>query len=476
MHLTRRTFFPAASAALLFQPQVFAATENWRITQMTATDGSIYWQTEGWVDVPAFREQRDAKFKIAFVRISFSEPAPKPKRSAHLVLAGGPGESGVSLVTNLAKRAGKAAFDLFGGDIVGMDQRGTGRSSPNLAVNLKYDLPLNEPGSVDAWRAPMSETVILAKAKIKAQDIELSAFNSVESAWDIDAVRRELGYDTFTVWGRSYGSHLALAYLRQCPAAVTKLVLIGPEGPDHTWKLPSQFDAALFTLARKAGYPSLEKDIRTVLSRLAASPVTVPIAATPATLATNVTIGTFDVQLLTAQAMGDSRSLVAIPAAYARMLRGEFDQIGQLAFMYRRALSLQNAMKPAMDIMSGASKERLARIDAEASQSILGNAAGFPDYQMQDVWKLPDLGDAFRAPVVSDIPVLILAGDLDPRTPIQNARDIAPDLSKCKIVEVLNASHNFDVFGLAPVRAAIKTFLAGLDVPSQLTLSALNFP
>jgi pimeloyl-ACP methyl ester carboxylesterase len=98
----------------------------------------------------------------------------------------------------------------------------------------------------------MSGTAANVAADFRARGIRLEAYNTRESADDVDAVRRAFGYKAITVWGRSYGSHLALAVLRQHPDAVERLILVGPEGPDHTWKLPSHVDAVLRRLDERA--------------------------------------------------------------------------------------------------------------------------------------------------------------------------------------------------------------------------------
>ena len=71
------------------------------------------------------------------------------------------------------------------------------------------------------------------------------------------------------------------------------------------------------------------------------------------------------------------------------------------------------------------------------------------------------LDDEFRRPVRSDVPTLILVGDLDPRTPTENAHEIASTLSRAQVITLENATHQFDLFGSAPMRALLQRFLRG---------------
>ena len=77
-------------------------------------------------------------------------------------------------------------------------------------------------------------------------------------------------------------------------------------------------------------------------------------------------------------------------------------------------------MKPMMKISSGATAARRARITLESPKAVLGDAMNFPGMYVDAAWPAADLGDSFRAPVRSDVPTLILVGDLDARTPVEN--------------------------------------------------------
>jgi pimeloyl-ACP methyl ester carboxylesterase len=91
-------------------------------------------------------------------------------------------------------------------------------------------------------------------------------------------------------------------------------------------------------------------------------------------------------------------------------------------------------------------------------------------------WAAQDLGDDFRAPVTSTAPVLILVGDLDPRTPIENGREIVRTLPNGRLVVVENSSHQFDVFGSVPIRTVLGQFLSGAAITATpLTLPPLPF-
>ena len=411
---------------------------------------------------------------LAVVRVR--RPGAQPGRSAHVVLAGGPGDSGVSLVTGLVRQGGASIWELFDGDIIGIDQRGTGRSRPLLTTTALYQLPLDRPGSAEEWLPRVLAVNRAVADGFRKQGVHLEAYNTQESADDIDAVRRALGYERLTLWGRSYGTHLALATLARHPALVSRLVLISPEGPDHTWKLPSEVDAVLERLEDR-GAPGLTANIRSVLSRLRESPVTVTITHPLTGADASVTLGAFDVQWLTADALGDPRLVATVPAAFEQMAAGRFESFAQVAAVRRSRAGVQSAMKQMMDLSSGASPERRERIEREAAGALLGNAINFPGMFLADAWApVRDLGSPFRRPVQSSVPVLIVTGDLDPRTPVRNAREIAATLPAARVVVLENATHQFDLFGSPRLREVIVAFFRGEKVPDAISFPPLIRP
>ena len=95
---------------------------------------------------------------------------------------------------------------------------------------------------------------------------------------------------------------------------------------------------------------------------------------------------------------------------------------------------------------------------------------------LREAWGSPDLGDDFRQPVTSTVPVLILVGDLDMRTPVENGREILRTLPNGRLVVVENASHQFDVFGSDAIRAVLGQFLRGGPIETdRITLPPLPF-
>ena len=126
------------------------------------------------------------------------------------------------------------------------------------------------------------------------------------------------------------------------------------------------------------------------------------------------------------------------------------------------------------DGASGVSPARAATIRAQASSARLRDAMNFPFPDIDRTWRMRDLGEAFRAPVRSDVPTLFVAGTLDGITPVSQARDVLAGFSQGRLLVVENGGHTSQL--RAPgVPTAIATFLGGGVPPATARLAPVSF-
>src|SRR5262249_14203289 len=139
----------------------------------------------------------------------------RPRAIPLFDVAGGPG----------VPSSGAAGFYATDGkvhrrhrDVVLLDQRGTGESSPLRCPELELPDPgtsMYPPDAVRRCRRTLEKHADLAQ------------YTTANAAADLDAVRAALGYDQIDLFGLSYGSRLSLEYIRRYPARVHAAILIG---------------------------------------------------------------------------------------------------------------------------------------------------------------------------------------------------------------------------------------------------------
>lgn len=416
----------------------------------------------------------DETIELAFVRFASTAPDAGPPI---VYLAGGPGGSGTGAARG-------TRFDLFMalrevGDVVAFDQRGTGLSEALPDCPARWTLPLDEP----ATRERMVE-VSLANARDcvaywEREGVDLAAYNTRESADDLDALREVLGAEQIHLWGISYGTHLALAAIKRHPERIRRAVLAGVEGPDHTIKRPSDQQALLEEIDRlvrgnaeiRDHLPSVLDALEAVLDRLERQPAMVELAD-----GETVAVGAFDVQRIVAAFLRGPESFASLPAMLYAMQGGDFTTVAYLTRQINRSGGLA-AMPAAMDAASGASADRRALLACERGETLLGDAINIPYPDLADALGVPDLGPAFRAPVQSDVPVLLISGTLDGRTPPRNAEEVRAGLPNSAHLVIEGAGHSDPLFLSSPrIGEVIAGFFRGEPVGDEtITLPPVRF-
>lgn len=373
-----------------------AASERGKVTlepyAFRAPDGRKLDAELGRLEVPENRMKTDTRLiELVFVRFKSTAERPGPPI---VYLAGGPGGSGI----NLARGARFPVFDAMRevGDVIVLDQRGAGRSTPLLACQQHWNFPLDQPGDPAAFLRMALERCRECAEHCERQGVDLAGYNTNESADDLEDLRRALNAEKINLLAGSYGTHLALATIRRHESSIHRAVLAGVEGPDHTLKLPSYGQSILEKIDRlvKAD-PELSQRIpdflalmKQVLERLDRQPLTVGVNDLQAGKQVQVTVGKFDLQYMTAQSLGSRHAMRMLPKLFEAMSNGDFSSLARASIQMRRE-PIGSAMAFMMDCASGASPERLARIEREAGKCLLGDAANFPFPQIGAAWGDP---------------------------------------------------------------------------------------
>ena len=405
--------------------------------------------------------------ELAFVRFKSTSNNPGPPI---VYLAGGPGGSGISAATG-------SRFPLFMalreiGDVIAFDQRGVGYSKPNLSCANHLDLPLD----VAPSREAVMKSLLEGSKSCKwfwhdVQRVDLNAYNTNESADDLEDLRKALGVKQISLWSISYGTHLALATIRRHPQSISRAILAGTEGPDHTYKLPSNIQKHLEDLSAviKAD-PEIGKDIpdflglmKTVFDRLDKEPARVEITDPRTKQKVAVTVNKFVLQYIIANNIGTTVT-ASFPALLYRASQGDYSNPAQVWFNISRD-EIGAAMSYMMDCASGMTAARREQIQREAKGTLLEDVFNFPFPEVCQMWEAPDLGDNFRSLVRSDVPVLFISGTLDARTPISNAEEYRKGFPNSTHMIIENAVHSDPLFLSSPkIKDGMLEFLKGQPV------------
>jgi pimeloyl-ACP methyl ester carboxylesterase len=209
----RRLLIPVLSCAALLAPAAAARAETIAFSPCASRAGFEC----GTLDVPLDRS--GAAPGVISLAITRAAASSNPEHKALLTLAGGPGQAAVPLAEDFAATMGAGLSDR---DLLVFDQRGTGASGPLQCTAL---LPGHSSGSAaaDAQRCALQ----LGPPR--------GFYTTSQTVDDIEAIRQAAGYDKLTIYGVSYGTKVAAQYAARYPSHVDGLILdsvVRPDGPD----------------------------------------------------------------------------------------------------------------------------------------------------------------------------------------------------------------------------------------------------
>lgn len=432
----------------------------------------------GYFEVPRRYSAPDGRaFRLRVVRLPASR---QPARNPPIVyLAGGPGGSAVGT----ARGDRWPVFDAVrrDADVLLLDQRGTGGSGRPPECAFKTSLDPTRAWSQTQQLAALQATAQRCVASWRSQGLDLDAFNSIDSAHDVEMLRRAVGAPTLNLWGMSYGTHLALAVLRYHGDHIGRAVLMGSEGLDSTLKRPLTADRVLQRIADLASRdaavrelnPDLVRSMQRVFDRLGREPVRARLPWSTQ----HVVIGRFDAQLAAVSLLGRTDVARYLPLIFAKADQGDYGPLAFLVLEIRKALGEFSAMPLAMDVASGASPQRRALIARAQARSIFGSALNFPIAHIGDGLGIADVGSAFRAPLHSAVPVLFISGTLDARTPPGNAESLRGGFASSVHLVLQGAAHDDDLWLSSPqVVERIQAFFGGSRLRDEtLTVAPMSF-
>lgn len=383
----------------------------------------------GFVTVPENPNKPDGKqIQVHYVVL----PAVKNvnHEEALLAIAGGPGQSAIDNAAGFDAMLSKVRQQR---DILLIDQRGTGRS--NL---LTCDEGAQSPLSFDDDNADTLAETQKCLAKI---DADVTQYGSLNAIKDFEAVRQHLGYKKLHIYGISYGTRMAQLYMRLYPAHLATVTLDGIVPMQQSvLEIGASIDRGfdlLFkdcqeTAACHAQFPELKAEFDQVAASLAKAPVMEnvydPVTGEKTML--TMTRGKFYGSIRMALYQANVRALV--PHAIHQAAKHNFQPILGLY-----SLTIDNAgmaMGMHASVVCGEDMHRITPAMREQAQhSFMGKTMLEGLEATCEVWKVPAVDDNFSEPISSDIPTLLLSGEIDPATP--------PSWGELAMEKLTNAKH-----------------------------------
>ncbi|HSR54575.1 MAG TPA: alpha/beta fold hydrolase, partial [Acidobacteriota bacterium] len=373
------------------------------------------------------RTRQGRRIPIYFVRLraTGSDPQPDPI----FFLSGGPGGEAA---TDISGKVRAYRHLLAKRDLVIVDQRGTGRSAPLDCrfIDLEDD-PAAFAGLFEAdFFSPRAFADCLKQLRKRA---DLTQYTTSAIADDIEELRQALGYRKVNLDGGSYGTRLGLEYLRRHPHSVRSAVLRGvaPSFEFLLERVARDFDEtleALFAACQAEGgcsktFPRFKERLRSLFERLRREPVTVELENPATGEAEKVTINYGKFATALRFALYSTSLSARLPMQVEAAHQGDFRPLVQ--DLSKILVQLVNAISEGLWASVICSEEvpfiDVAKARRQSQGTILGAARLDATLAICKGWPKGQIPADFHEPVQSDLPVLLIAGEYDPASPLELA-------------------------------------------------------
>tara|TARA_B100002019_G_scaffold265273_1_gene254692 strand:- start:1105 stop:2565 length:1461 start_codon:yes stop_codon:yes gene_type:complete len=357
-----------------------------------------------------------------------------------LILAGGPGQAATELAPMISRMFDKVRQKR---DILLIDQRGTGKSHPLECDISRPDELIRSDDDQDL--AELTEDCLL-----KYPDTDTTQYHTVNAVKDFESVREHLGVQQLNLYGGSYGTRVGLTYLREAPESVRTAtldavappqVVIGPFGQHGAQAFNAMLKNCEEQAACQEQFPNLEQDYFDVMSALEKQGVLLdthdPLSFEPITI--NLTPGRFSSIVRMALYHPNTRQLLpyAIHSASEKNYNAVLGLMGGTMSQSSIYLGLMLSVVCSEDLPR-ATEQLLAE---DGDNQFIGARTGDAFIDMCKGWKSAPVPSYWAEPVVSDKPVLLLSGELDPVTPPSWGELAADTLPNSRHLVAPNASH-----------------------------------
>ena len=382
----------------------------------------------------------DRRIDIAVVILKASRPWTDASGQALppvVMFHGGPGgaltPNAGNLLRGLQRSPDLAAVDQ---DLILFDQRGGGRNAPSMdcpGVQLTDAGPPSD-GDRDA--------LIACLKGFEAQGVDLDQYNVKAVAADVADLARVLNLPKIDLRGGSYGPRVEAAVMTHQPQIVRAVVMDSPWPPEGNWAVgtPEQVSTAVRLILSKceaqaacaARHPDLQARFEAEARRWLAGPRTGKDGKT-------WTVD--DLSAFLMETTYDRTGVRRLPADLEKIIAGDLSPVADIAANRTYYSEGQH--------MAYICKEELP---FESRARLVAGAAGDPVAEVLvpslsrlfDVCAAVDISSADpieNAPVVSDIPTLFVAAEIDPGCPPALTEAAAKGYSNSQVVIVTNATH-----------------------------------
>lgn len=408
--------------------------------------------------VPENRGHADAR-TISLAVAIIAARSPEAQSDPIVWLAGGPGDDAITEIPMAL--AGKLNADR---DVIFMSQRGTYTAQPRLTcepVDRWAAKTLDMPYDAAATGKLYSDATLKCRRELAARTSDLAAYNTLESADDLEDLRLALRIAKWNVYGISYGTDLALTYMRQHPDGIRSVAIDGIFPPSlgggiAAWTSAGEGINAVFKACRdqapcRKRYGDIGATFRRLVIRYEAAPTTVEVQVPGHSGKVKVKISG---GMLVAWAVSPGTHVAAkVPASIYALAHGDPTPIA--SSWAAPKLDTGSFGVFSNGVFFGVSCGEWVPYETEQSVVAAGRRA-FPTFPVSILrhaphlsfmrdncrdWDVPAVSSLVRTETRSNLPTLVISAQYDAQTAAAFGAYVAKTLPNSTVVTIPNVAH-----------------------------------
>jgi len=439
----------AKSSVQRFEPGPCAKTPEPIESLATAHCGRLF--------VPENRAKpngRTISLSVAIIPSKSATPKPDPI----VWLAGGPGDDALTEIP----------WAIGGGlnndrELIFMSQRGTYSAKPNLlcpTIDRAGAEALDMPYDSEEARVVTAKAHSACRREVLARGADIAAYNSTESAADLEELRLALKIPKWNLYGISYGTDLALFSMRLFPQGLRSVAIDGIFPPSTGggaggWMSAEGFKAVFAACNAQTEchrrYGDVDALFRRLVLQYERNPKTFTVKLDGRDAPVNVMVsGGMLMQWVTSPG---THLAAQVPAGLYELDHGQPERIIKWWATSRLDPNgvgrTSNGLYNSIACSEWAPYETQAQVLAagrkffpEFPRSVLANP---PNYQFLHsncaVWPVPRAPASVRDVVMSNIPTLVVNAQYDAQTAPSNGPLVARTLRNAVVVTIPNVAH-----------------------------------
>jgi pimeloyl-ACP methyl ester carboxylesterase len=404
-------------------------------------------------------DRRHPNGRTIGLSVAIIPSASAKKKSDPIVwLAGGPGDDAIIEIP--LALSGRLNADR---DVIFMSQRGTYTADPKLTCDSvdrwpaqTLNMPYDAAATGDAYAAATQE----CRRELEGR-ADLGAYNTLESSDDLEDLRLALHVPKWNVYGISYGTDLALTYMRMHPGGIRAAGIDGVFPPPlgggvASWASASEginavFNACEAQSACRRRYGDIAATWQQLVKKYEASPTSFEVTVPGHSGKVSVTISG---GMLVQWAVSPGTHIAGkMPAAIDALANGDPEPIA--SSWARPKLDPAGIGVLGNGLFSGVSCGEWVPYETEEdvvnagrrafpmfSRSIWRNAPNLPFMRRNcSVWSVPRVAPEVRDVTRSSIPTLVVNSQYDAQTAASFGSLVARTLRNATVVTIPNVAH-----------------------------------